>query len=422
MPEITQRNITYKRVQAKKSRKKRTFVRAILAVFTLSLLLSSFGYYRYANASLELSSQATNTYTFPASTPLAWPSYGQAAVGSERYGLLAATENQTPVPTASTAKLITALAILESKPLRVGRPGPTITLTQKDVAIKDAYVAQDGSVVAVEAGQQITQYQALQAILLPSSNNMADSLAVWAFGSLENYTSYANQMLQSYGITHTTVGTDASGLSPSSKSTASDLVLIGQRAMKNPVIAEIVAQKQATIPVAGVIRNTNFILGQDNIIGLKTGNTDEAGRVFVLAGKHTLENGQEITMITAIMGSPSFEAVMQDSKTLFASAKANLVFVNIVKAGEQVAQYNAPWGGTYKAVSKNTINGPLWLPSSNKPQLKLDSLSGGKFIGDTVGNIEFKRADGVTLKSEIRLAENIPGPSIKWRIFGSEDS
>lgn len=421
MPEITQRTLTYKRVQAKKSRKKRTFVRAILAVFTFSLILSSFGYYRYANASTELSSQATNTYNFPASTPLAWPAYGQAAVGSEKYGLLANTENQTPVPTASTAKLITVLAVLESKPLRIGSQGPTITLTQKDVAIKDAYVAQDGSVVAVEAGQQITQYQALQAVLLPSSNNMADSLAIWTFGSLENYTSYANQMLQSYGITHTTVGTDASGLSPSTKSTASDLVLIGQRAMKNPIIAEIVAQKQATIPVAGVIRNTNFILGQDNIIGLKTGNTDEAGRVFVLAGKHTLENGQEITMITAIMGSPSFEAVMQDSKTLFASAKANLVFVNIVKAGEQVAQYNAPWGGTYKAVSKNTINGPIWLPSSNQPQMKLDTINGGKLIGDTVGNIEFKRADGVTLKSEVRLAENIPGPSIKWRIFGGED-
>src|SRR5689334_21130881 len=61
---------------------------------------------------------------------LPWPSSGQAALGAEGYGVLETHGRLTPVSTASVAKVITALAVLQKKPLAVGSQGPTVTLGQ----------------------------------------------------------------------------------------------------------------------------------------------------------------------------------------------------------------------------------------------------------------------------------------------------
>ena len=188
------------------------------------------------------------------------------------------------IAAASTIKIITALAILDKKPLQTGQQGPYITLGTSDVAIYQDYLRRGGSVAKVAAGEKISQYQALQAMLLPSANNIADSLVIWAFGSQKAYLSYAADFVASIGLKNTHLA-DASGFSPNSTSTAEDLVTAGLKAMRNPVIAEIVAQKQAKIPIAGVIQNVNWLLGKDGIIGIKTGHTDEAGGCYLFASR-----------------------------------------------------------------------------------------------------------------------------------------
>ena len=175
---------------------------------------------------------------------------------------------------ASEAKLITALAVLKKYPLALNQAGPAITLGPSDVAIYDKYQSENGSDLVVVNGEKLTEYQMLQAMLLPSADNIADSLAIWAFGSLTDYTVFANQYVKSQGLSETTVGSDASGFDPSSMTTAANLVNIGQLVMTNPVLASIVGQPTATgFPVVGTIKNVNLVLGKDNIIGIKTGNT-----------------------------------------------------------------------------------------------------------------------------------------------------
>lgn len=421
MPEITKTTITYRRAKLKRSRFKKNIFRTLAITVSTLLIVSGLGYYRYSHAVPRVHAQIkTMSYSPPVAATIDWPTKGQAAVGTTDYGLLSSSGEQKPVPTASTAKLITLLAVLESKPLRLHTSGPTISLGAKDTAIYNDYVAVQGSVVPVNQGELISQYQAFQAILLPSANNMADSLAIWAFGSLEKYSSYANQMLESYGLKHTTVGTDASGLSPTTTSTASDLVLITQKALRNPVIAEIAAQKSAVIPVAGTIYNTNPLLGSDGINGLKTGNSDEAGGVFILTGKKKLGNGQSTTIITAIMDAPDIRTAVLSGRTLYLSARKNIQSVAVVKAGDTVGSYVTPWGDKATAVATKTIAGPVWLNNSgsnNLPRFTFDAIEPPKALGDTVGHISFKRADGIKLKSEIRLSQNLPAPSFKWRMI-----
>jgi D-alanyl-D-alanine carboxypeptidase len=85
----------------------------------------------------------------------AWPEYGQAAVriGQSR---IQAGPNQHAAPIASVAKVMTAYLVLRDHPLGVGEDGPTITLTDADVADTDRRSRQRESVVPIVAGEQLT--------------------------------------------------------------------------------------------------------------------------------------------------------------------------------------------------------------------------------------------------------------------------
>ena len=105
---------------------------------------------------------------------------------------------------------MTAYLVLRDHPLRLGQGGPTITLTDADVADTDRRRGQDQSVVSIAAGEQLTELQALQALLLPSANNIAAVLARWDAGSADGFVARMNETARSLGMTHTSY-TDPSG-------------------------------------------------------------------------------------------------------------------------------------------------------------------------------------------------------------------
>jgi len=252
---------------------------------------------------------------------LAWPASGQAAIGSLEEGLLArSSANEKLRPTASMAKVITALAIMKKQPFKPGQEGQTYSITINDIARLNAYISEGGSVLPILIGMRLTQYQAMQRMLIASDNNMADILVERIFGSKEAYVLYAQNMLKAMGLGRTVVA-DASGFSSATVSTPSELVAIGIAALKNPVIAGIVAQQQARIPVAGIIKNTNQLLGTDGVIGIKTGTTGQAGSCLLFAARYTARNGQKGTIVGVIMGDKNHRTLYRDSRDLLASAK-----------------------------------------------------------------------------------------------------
>ncbi len=347
--------------------------------------------------------------------PLSWPAYGQAAVGAIDYGVLDNNGTQTPVPTASTAKIMTAYAILRKKPLELGNyTSPMITLTQADVDIYNRCVVMDCSVALVQAGEQISEYQALQAIMLPSANNMAESLAIWAFGSMDAYLAYANNLAEEMNLSQSHFA-DASGYSPETVSTANDLVKLSIEAMKNPVFREIVGQESAVIPVAGKIYNVNGLLGRDNLIGLKTGNTEQAGGVFVAAATQEI-SGQTITVITAVMGGPNLVRTMLDSMPLINSVKQNFARETVLTKGSTVGYYNAPWLDnqialkTSKDVSLVKWKGSTVTTSSDIQSIKVTTTTRTKVGTVTVSST------GSRASTDVVTSEPITPPSLAWRV------
>jgi D-alanyl-D-alanine carboxypeptidase len=103
--------------------------------------------------------------------------------------------------------------------------------------------------------------------------------------------------------------TDPSGLSASTTSTAADQVRLGMAAMREPALAQIVALRSAVIPVAGVVRNYNTLLGQDGITGLKTGSDTAAGGCILLAARQQAR-GHDTLIVAATFGQPGTMATM----------------------------------------------------------------------------------------------------------------
>jgi D-alanyl-D-alanine carboxypeptidase (penicillin-binding protein 5/6) len=235
-----------------------------------------------------------------------WPAHGQAAVQVGQ-SQVHAGPNQHAAAIASLAKVMTAYLVLRDHPLRLGEDGPTITLTDADVADTDRRRGQHESVVSIAAGEQLTERQALQALLLPSANNIAAVLARWDAGSADRFVARMNATARSLGMTHTRY-TDPSGYDDATVSTAADQVRIVDRAMRQPVLASVAATPSATLPVAGSVRNTNTLLGHDGFVGVKTGSTAAAGGCLAFRAIRWID-GKRTTITGVVLGQPGYDLV-----------------------------------------------------------------------------------------------------------------
>jgi serine-type D-Ala-D-Ala carboxypeptidase (penicillin-binding protein 5/6) len=235
-----------------------------------------------------------------------WPADGQAAVQIGQ-SQIRASPNQHAAAIASVAKVMTAYLVLRDHPLRLGEEGPKITLTDADVADTDRRRGHDESVVSIVAGEQLTELQALQALLLPSANNIAAVLAQWDAGSAERFVARMNATARSLGMTHSRY-TDPSGYDDATVSTAADQVRIVLRAMRLPVFASIVSTPSAALPVAGIVHNTNALLGHDGFVGVKTGSDDAAGGCFAFRAIRRI-NGKRTMISGVVLGQPGHDRV-----------------------------------------------------------------------------------------------------------------
>lgn len=236
-----------------------------------------------------------------------WPEHGQAAFVESGEGRVRVGPNQHAAAIASLAKVMTAYLVLRDHPLRPGEDGPTIALTDDDVVDTERRRRQEESVVSIAPGERLTERQALQALLLPSANNIASVLARWDAGSADRFVARMNATARSLGMTRTRY-TDPSGYDDATVSTAVDQVRLVDRAMRLPVFASVVATPVAELPVAGTVRNTNALLGHDGFVGVKTGSTDAAGGCFAFRAIRSVA-GTRRTITGVVLGQPGDDRI-----------------------------------------------------------------------------------------------------------------
>jgi serine-type D-Ala-D-Ala carboxypeptidase (penicillin-binding protein 5/6) len=345
---------------------------------------------------------------------LPWPAQGEAALFVEGLGEVGSSGGRTPVPMASTAKLMTALLVLEDRPLALNQPGPTITVTRADVNTYVAERNQNESVLPVVVGERLNEYQLLQGLLLPSASNFADLLATWDVGSVPAFVARMNARASALGMSATHYA-DVSGFSPLSVSIPSDLIALAQTALRQPALAQIVAQSQATLPVAGVIHNLDTLLGQGGVIGIKTGHTDQAGGCFVMAADLTID-GLSVRVYGAVMGQPNALAgAFKASTALLQGLKPALHLRPVVRANDVIARYRTAWEEVGAMVASESVAWVLLDGTAVTRQVKLDALPAMLPARTRVGTMVLGAGRNQAEVSLITAAP-INGPDAGWRL------
>jgi serine-type D-Ala-D-Ala carboxypeptidase (penicillin-binding protein 5/6) len=226
-----------------------------------------------------------------------WPQQGQAALvlGDNRP---TASPHEQPVAIASLAKVMTAYLTLERYPLSGAEDGFAITVTTADAVAEARDAAQKQSVVAVQAGEPLTERQLLEALLIPSGNNIAQLLAAQVAGSETRFVAEMNAEARALGMDHTSY-TDPSGFAPSTVSTAADQLRVFQRAMRFPVFRQIVSMPSVTLPVAGTLTNFDPLIA-DGYAG-KTG-SDSAAKGCLAFFTDVTVGGRRQTVVGVVLG------------------------------------------------------------------------------------------------------------------------
>jgi D-alanyl-D-alanine carboxypeptidase (penicillin-binding protein 5/6) len=376
------------------------------AVFYLPMtLLAPVGPVPAAVAPLEVVPQ-------PAAA-LEWPALGASAVGALGYdGVLGTAGVDTPVPIASITKVVTALVVLEAKPLAPADTGPEIAFTAKDVAIRAAYQAVNGKTEPVSAGLVLSQRQVMDIMLVESANNYAESLVTWAFGSVDEFLPVANAWLAEKGLASTSLS-DATGMSPRNVSTATDLVALGKLALADPVVNAIVGTPVEQVPGVGELTNSNALLGIDGIRGIKTGTLDEAGACLLFAADYPVGD-ETVTIVGAVLGGADHKALNLTVRTLLAGVLAGFHEVTLTTAGESYGEYSTAWGDSSRLVATEDVSVVVWSDTPVEATVTADEVGIAK-RGTDVGEVEFTvRGEVITVPLE--LDRTIEDPGAWWRL------
>ena len=212
-------------------------------------------------------------------------------------------------------------------------------------------------------------------------------------------------------------------------STAHDVALMMQEAMKNDTIREVVASEDSWIEVTGAdgtdhshsMDTHNYLLGQDGNIGGKTGTTDDAGYCFTSAYNR---DGDEIYAV--VLNSTTTDQRFTDTATLANWYYGHKMTVAIANTQEKTANDNPLMARISQTDwTDKTIDATLADPAAQATVFSLagevtekvsyDDLSGTVHVGDKVGSVTLKQDGTKIAVMDLVADEEGAGPNpIEW--------
>ncbi|KLU67676.1 D-alanyl-D-alanine carboxypeptidase DacF precursor [Desulfosporosinus acididurans] len=317
-----------------------------ILVLLIAVLVCALAVGRYNGPLPTVEAKLTTTSSsLPGHFSVTFPEQGESAVGTENLGVITSTPNQSPVPIASVTKIMTAYLVLKTHPLQPGQSGPALTMSAQDFAGYQNALSNGYSYLKIEEGETLTEKQLLEGLLLPSGDNVADTLGRWVSGSDEAFVAKMNETAKSLGMTKTHYA-DASGVSETTVSTAVDQIKIAQAAMQDPVFRQIVAMPQATLPVAGTVYNVNSMVGKHGITGIKTGSTTAAGGCFVSATP-VVAGDETHYIIGAVLGQvtqQSLQSALQANADILDQVRSQFKLYTLDQPASGYGELTTAWG------------------------------------------------------------------------------
>lgn len=333
------------------------------------------------------------------------------------------------VKIASITKVMTAILAMENCKM------------DEKITVSNAAATVGNSTAGLLEGDELTVEQALRGLMIPSGNDAAIALAEYVGKKIDPKTKDAeatfvkamNERAKKLGCTGTVFenphGLDFDEWAGDMHSTAHDVALMMQEAMKNDTFREVVASEDSWIEVTGAdgsdhshsMDTHNVLLGQDGNIGGKTGTTDDAGYCFTSAYNR---DGDEV--YTVVLNSTTTDQRFADTATLANWYYGHKVTVAIANTQEKTANGNplmarigqTDW--TDKAIDA-TLADPaaqttvFSLAGEVTEKVTYDDLSGTIHVGDKVGSVTLKQDGTKIAVVDLVADEEGSGPNpIEW--------
>lgn len=396
-------------------RRRRRALRPATVVPTI-LLLVLVGAYTAATLLWPLSavqptvrSVAVQPTAAPPAEP-AWPAQGEAAIALDGVPGELSSSAAAPESIASITKIVTALVVLDRLPLARGEQGPSYAFTQADSADYWQYRARGESSLDVPVDGSLTELQMLQGMLIASANNYAQRLASDLFPSNADFAAAANAYLAERGITGITI-VNPTGIEAGNTATPAALIALAEKALANPVIAEIVRTPELTLPGAGTFKNGNPLLADPGVVGVKTGTLDAWN---LLSAKDFTIGTVTVRAYAAVLGQPGPDERNQASRDLYARIAEELQPRPSVTAGTMIGRVETLWGQDADVVTTTDATVVLWNSAVAQTSTRFD-LGDSRTSGDTVGTLTvIGPLDTDTVDAQ--LSGTIDPPDPWWRL------
>lgn len=313
------------------------------------------------------------------------------------------------VPMASTTKIMTAILVLENCNLN-----ETVEFSKEAANVR-------GSCLEVSLGAKMSMNDVLYGLMMRSGNDCAVAIAEHISGSVENFAELMNAKAQELNLTHTHFVTPHGLDDENHYTTAYELALLTDYALKNKTFKNIVATKTTTISVNGnprTISNTNELLGNfSGVYGVKTGFTFNAGRCLVSSCKRN-----DMDIIVVVLGADTKNQRTRDSMNIINYVYDNFEYVNISdyiqKSFEEYKKYYQENVHLYKTTTVPDIelsnlknyDFPLKTNSANTLKVKfytLNEVSSTLRLNDKIGCMTVFYEDKILCAIDIVLTNEI---------------
>jgi D-alanyl-D-alanine carboxypeptidase (penicillin-binding protein 5/6) len=406
-------------VRRRRSRRRRR----VAALIVVAVVLSSLGgYTAYAltapvgDATLTASAPEV---AVPEAVALDIPggSFAVSVSGADAYlgetasGIWMSAGDGEPQPMASISKLVTALVILDAKPLAgVDDAGPTLTFNSAQT-LYDKYFLLGATVLRMRPGSTMSERDALEAMLIVSASNYAEAVSTWAYGSQPAFLRATSAWLAANGLTGTTL-VEPTGIDARNVSTPTDLVALGKIAMANPVIAQIVGTRTLDVPNIDPAPNTNALLGVDGITGIKTGTLEEYGSNLLFSSTLDVGLDEPLQVVGAVLGGG--DSLNQSVRDLLSSLRAGFHVVTLGGSGDQIGTYTTAWGESARILLAEDVSLLTWSDTPVTSSFAAESVTTAE-DGDEVGTVTWTVGETV-LTSPLVLDGAIEPPDAWWRL------
>ncbi len=362
----------------------------------------------WASATLHLKPAAFAMRSAP-STQFAWPMIGSGAVAIPRLGVSFASSAEPIAPIASLTKLMTAYVVLHRLPLSLSSSGPCLIVSSDDVATYQRDVADDQSVIKVNAGTELCERDLLNGLFVHSANNFAELLVRLCGFTETDFVAAMNHNAHGLAMDSTTY-VDVSGVDPRDRSTAADLMKVVIPLMNVPLVRQIVAQSTVQIPGAGTVTTYTPMLGMNGVVGIKSGRTDDAGGCDAMA---VLTRRGQSTFLTysVVIGQrgPNLLKAAGTAARALAQSAISQVVSQTWRRGSQLGTVG--WPNAHSPVLVAHTVTALWWRASASPSVLLiatPELTAGEL--QLASHRQFLRAvrdGGLALKFPTQLSRHL---------------